>query len=70
MDLDYSYLYKVPFNQDLENIAIDLRQKYTLKSMDLIQLSSAKIAHGQIFLTSDKFLHKIAVQEFKNVEFV
>ena len=67
-DLDFSYYLKIPFNEELERAAYDLRQKYRLKSLDLIQLSSAKIAQAKIFITSDKFLYKIACREFKNNE--
>ena len=66
VDLDFGYYLKIPLNEDLERAAFDLRQKHPLKSLDLIQLSSAKIAHAKIFITSDKFLHKIACQEFKH----
>jgi predicted nucleic acid-binding protein len=72
IDLDFGYFYKIPLNEDLERIAFDLCQKYQLRSLDLIQISSAKISQAKIFLTSDKLLHKIASQELRNhdVEFV
>ena len=68
IDLDFGYFFKIPLNADLERAAFDLRQKYQLKSLDLIQLPSAKIAQAKIFITSDKFLYKIARQEFKHTE--
>lgn len=68
LDLDFSYFHKIPFNDDLERTAFDLRQECRLKTLDLIQISSAKMSHAKIFLTSDKLLHKIASQVLKNVE--
>lgn len=72
IDLDFSYFYKIPFNEELEQTACQLRHKYALRALDLIQLSSAKISQAKIFLTSDKFLHKMADQELKHsqVEFI
>lgn len=67
-DLDFSYFHKIPFSEDLEKTAFDLRQEYKLKTLDLIQISAARMSHPKIFLTSDKFLHKIARQVLKNTE--
>ncbi|VAX34924.1 hypothetical protein MNBD_UNCLBAC01-1207 [hydrothermal vent metagenome] len=67
IDLDYSYFKKVPLTENLEEIAFTLRQKNKLKSLDLIQLSSAIISKPNIFITSDKQLYKIAKKELNKV---
>ena len=72
IDLDIGYFKKIPLNEALERVVVELRQKYQLKSLDLIQLSCAKISQSQIFLTSDKLLYKIGSEELngQRVEFV
>ncbi|HBR15645.1 MAG TPA: hypothetical protein DD723_08955 [Candidatus Omnitrophica bacterium] len=70
IDLDFSYFLKIRLDETMERIAIDLRQKYTLKSLDLIQLASAKTSQATIFLTSDIHLFKIFSKELNNPVFV
>ncbi len=70
IDLDFGYFHEVSMDDNLKNIAYGLRQKHMVKSLDLIQLSAAKISNAQIIITSDKHLYKIASKELKNVQLV
>lgn len=70
IDLDYGYFHEILMDENLRNIAYELRLKYRVKSLDLIQLSSAKISKAEIILTSDKYLYKVASKEFKNVQLI
>ena len=62
---DLYYFSKVLWNDSLEQKAINLIKKYTLKTLDSIQLASGILANADFFLTSDRTLYKIAFQETK-----
>ena len=66
IDIDFGYFHKVSLNEELHRAAFDIRKRYRLKSLDLIQMASARISQSKIFLTSDKVLYKIGLKELKN----
>jgi predicted nucleic acid-binding protein len=68
VDIDFSYFFKISLNDALEQAAFKIRQKHTLKSLDLIQLSSALVSQFKLFLTSDQTLYKIAKKVLKGVD--
>jgi len=70
IDLDFRCFHTISIDENLKNIACELRLKYTLKSLNLIQISSAKISESGITLTSDKHFYKVACQELKNVQLI
>lgn len=70
VDIDFGFFYEIPLDENLKSIACQLRLKHSIKSLDLIQLSSAKVANAQLILTSDKLLYKIASKELKNVQLI
>ncbi|MCB1193471.1 MAG: type II toxin-antitoxin system VapC family toxin [Leptospiraceae bacterium] len=58
----------VEFNQTLELLVIELIKKYGLRSLDGIQLASAKIANPDRFITSDKKLYEASQKELQDKE--
>lgn len=62
---DFQYFQKIRWDDLLENICISLINKYQLKSLDVIQLASAKYSNCQQFITSDKKQYHIAQKELK-----
>jgi predicted nucleic acid-binding protein len=68
--IDFGYFQEIPLDNELKNVAFRLSEKYPLKSLDLIQLSSAVLAGQAVFITSDEQLRKIARQEVKEIEFI
>ncbi len=70
IDLDYGYFHEILMDENLKSIAYELRLKYRIKFLDLIQLSSAKVSKAQVILTSDKYLYKIESKELKNIQLI
>jgi len=64
---DYEYFYKINWNEKLEKNALDIAEKYALKTLDSLQLASAVLSGADIFVTSDKILLRAARKEIKNV---
>lgn len=62
---DFQFFQKVSWDHQLENACVTLINKYTLKSLDCIQLASAKSSECEHFVTSDHKQHQIAAREFK-----
>ena len=67
---DLNFYGVVEFNEKLNSECIRVIRKYRMKVLDGIQLSSAIIAKPDVFITSDKHLHKSAGKELKRVEFI
>jgi predicted nucleic acid-binding protein len=58
-----NYFETIPFNLSIETIAIDLIQRLGMKSLDSIQLASAKISNCEMMVVSDKQLFARAESE-------
>jgi predicted nucleic acid-binding protein len=67
---DAAEFHQVNFTKDLCDIALHLITIYPLTALDGIQLASASMAEGDIFVTSDKQLFKYAKQELKKVKLI
>ncbi len=59
---DFTY---IPFDSSLELNVIEYIKKYKLRTLDGIQLASAKISGANQFVTSDKKLYEAAIIELK-----
>ena len=67
---DFSYFLVVVWNENLEDKAIELTHQHTLKTMDIIQLASGALSGAEIFVTSDRQLHRVAKKVIRDVHFV
>ena len=67
---DLNFYGVVEFNEKLISECIRVIRKYQMKVLDGIQLASAILAGADVFIVSDKNLHKIAGKELSRVEFV
>ena len=67
---DLNFYGVVEFNEKLISECIRVIRKYQMKVLDGIQLASAILAGTDVFIVSDKNLHKIAGKELSRVEFV
>lgn len=67
---DIHYFSTVLWNDNLEEKAMELIQKYQLKTLDSLQLASACLSESDIFISSDKKLFTAAGKELKNVKFI
>lgn len=70
IDRDYAYFHTIAYTREFEQATVDVRLKYELKSLDLIQLTSAGLSHPQVFITSDKQLYKKAKLFLKKIEII
>ena len=62
---DFQHFEKIRWDDNLENICVNLSKAYDLKSLDVIQIASAKASHSQLFVTSDKKQHRVAKKELR-----
>jgi len=60
---DMNYFETIPFDLSIETIAIDLIQRLGMKSLDSIQLASAKISNCEMMVVSDRQLFARAESE-------
>lgn len=60
---DLRYFGKTIWNESLEQKAVEMIKKYSLKTLDSVQLASGILAKADFFLTSDKNLYKAACEE-------
>ncbi len=67
---DFKYFQRIVLGEAIESLCFAYARKYRLKSMDLIQLASAKHSKSSYFLTSDKQLFKVAQKEFKKTKLI
>lgn len=67
---DIHYFSIVLWNDNLEQKAMELIQKYQLKTLDSLQLASACLSKPDFFVSSDKKLFAAAEKELKNVKFI
>ena len=67
---DLFYFHKINWNENLEEHALVLIQKYQLKTLDSLQLAAAHLSKAGIFVTSDKKLFQVAQLELENPHFI
>jgi predicted nucleic acid-binding protein len=60
----------IDFNQALSNLAIESVRKFSLKTLDSIQLSSAIHSNSHCFVTSDKKLYEVSKSSLTDCECV
>ncbi len=51
---------QVLFNEALSKLLSEMIEKFSLKTLDIIQLSSGKLSKSKLFVTSDKQLYQNA----------
>lgn len=62
---DFRYFEKVHWDDNLENTCMNLSKAHDLKSLDIIQIASAKASNPQLFVTSDTKQYLAANKELK-----
>jgi predicted nucleic acid-binding protein len=67
---DYNCFKVIGWSEQLINESIKMIDKHMLKTLDILQLSSAKISKCQAFLTSDKVLFTASKKEIKQSMFI
>jgi len=67
---DLHSFHQVIWNDNLLRKAVELIRKYQLKTLDSIQLASGCLSNADIFVSSDKILHKAAKQELQKTLFI
>lgn len=67
---DFTYFFKVLWNENLENKAVEFIRKHSLKTMDAVQLASGFLSDSDLFLTSDQKLFKEAKKVLRHVQYV
>lgn len=65
-DIDFPFFSVVNLNLFIENKSIELINKYQMKTLDSIQLSSALLQNIDLFLTSDKKLFVYSKKELND----
>ncbi len=68
--IDYVFYARVIWDDNLEEKALNIINKYKLKTLDSIQLASASLSKADLFVTSDQKLYQIAKKELKNTLFI
>ena len=67
---DFDFFFKVTWNENIENKAMELIRRHGLKTMDGIQLASAVLSEAGGFVTSDRPLYLAAKKRFPVVCFI
>ena len=67
---DLHFFSKVVWNDALEQKAIEVIEKHSVKTLDSLQLSAGILSRADLFLTSDQDLYKIAGREIENAKFI
>lgn len=67
---DFAYFFQVLWNENLENKAVEIVRKHSLKTMDAVQLASGLLSESELFLTSDRKLYKEAKKILHHVRYV
>ena len=67
---DTAYFSQVRWNENLEVKAHQMILKYSLKTLDSIQLAAACLSDADLFIVSDKFLFEKAKKELNDVKYV
>ena len=67
---DFQYFKQIPWSNDLENLCFHWMNHHHIKTLDIIQLTSAQHSKCQQFITSDKNQYKVAKKELNEVIFI
>lgn len=54
---DFAYFLQIVWNQNLERKAVELIRRYTLRTLDAVQLASGVLSEAELFVTSDHKLY-------------
>jgi predicted nucleic acid-binding protein len=65
---NYGFFHVAAFNNALEENAIKILEKFTLRSQDAIQLAAVLTTEADLFCTADKRLHEASKKFLKNTE--
>lgn len=65
---DYVFFHVAAFNNTLEETAVKILEKCTLRSQDAIQLSAALTTEADLFCTADEKLYQASKKFLKNTE--
>ena len=65
---DILYFSRIHWNDNLEQKALELIQKYQIRTLDSLQLASGCLADADVFITSDQNLYHAAKKELHNVQ--
>lgn len=67
---DFEAYSRIDWNENLEEKAVEIMQKFSLKTLDAIQLASGVLSKADIFVTSDKKLFKEANKVIRETRFI
>ena len=70
MEKDLEFFHFVKFTADLESLAVSSVSKYSLRTLDSIQLASAIVSRPDLLVTSDKRLADAAQQVLPNTQLI
>ena len=66
---DFSFYSCVYWNESLEEKSVEIVQKFTLKTLDAVQLAAGILSKADMFVTSDKRLFDEARRVIKKIYF-
>jgi len=67
---DFAFYSRVYWNENLEEKAVEVVQKLSLKTLDAIQLASGILSKADIFVTSDRKLFEEAHKVIQKTKFI
>ena len=67
---DFSNFHRVSWNDALENKAVELVNKYSVLTLDAVQLASGILSKSDVFVTSDKRLFAEAKKVIHEARFI
>lgn len=67
---DLPYFSRIHWNDDLEQKALEMIQKYQLKTLDSLQLACGYLSQADLFITSDEKLYHAAKKELDRVKLI
>jgi len=67
---DFEFYSRVEWNENLEEKVIEIAQKFSLKTLDAIQLASGILSKADVFVTSDKKLFEEANKVIRGTRFI
>lgn len=67
---DFVFYSRVYWNESLEEKAVEITQKSSLRALDAIQLASGVLSKADVFVTSDKKLFEEANKVIRQTRFI
>ncbi len=67
---DFEFYSRIGWNDNLEEKVIEIAQKFSLKTLDAIQLASGILSKVDIFVTSDKKLFEESKKVISKTRFI